>query len=231
MNLDFIRGIQILIIAFLSYIITITFAGWFESWMAKKMGDDTPEQLGFLTLNPLDHFNVFGFAAVLWSTFYSNLLPFQFIPGWGRYIPLLPDTMRGKNLKQRAFVEFMGRSIAHLILLIIFSVIGASCGLFNLHTVRPFMAHESSSFMQVIFNLLIFIQRQNLVLFVIHCVLGIFKYLLHFYVPRIQDISIERIVFAFIALSLGIYILSPLLETFVHLLIGLIQFAILKIRL
>jgi len=231
-TLDFIRGIQMLIIAFLSYIITITFAGWFESWMAKKVGDDTPEQLGFLTLNPLEHFNVFGFAAVLWSTFYASLLPFQFIPGWGRYIPLLPDTMRGKNLKLRAFIEFMGRSVAHLILLIVFTIIGAMYGFFNLHALNPVMiANNPTSFIQVMFNLFIFIQKQNLVLFVIHFVLGIFKYLLQFYVPKIHEISISRILLAFVVLSLGIYILSPILESFVYLLIGLIQFAILKMRL
>ena len=228
MTLDFIRGIQTLIIAFLSYVITITFAGFFESWVAKKMGDDTPEQLGFLTLNPLDHFNVFGFAAVLWGLFYARLLPFQIIPGWGRYIPLLPDTMRGKNLRLRGFVEFMGRAIAHLILLLtMITIIFLMCKNSGSDVVT-FLMHikQGSSFSQVITTLLLSIYQQNLVLFVVHFVVGIFKYIFHFYVPRLDTISIERVIVSCILLSLGIYLVSPILEKFLKLLIGLVQLII-----
>lgn len=228
MTLDFIRGIQTLIIAFLSYVITITFAGWFESLVAKKMGDDTPEQLGFLTLNPLDHFNVFGFAAVLWGLFYARLLPFQFIPGWGRYIPLLPDTMRGKNLRLRGFVEFMGRSLAHLILLLITTAVifmmckNAGCDVLN------FIIHlnQGSSFTQVITTLLLSLYDQNLILFIVHVVIGIFKYVLHFHVPRLQDVSMSRIILGCLVLTLGVFILRPILQDFVFLLIKLLQLII-----
>ncbi len=53
----------------------------------------------------------------------------------------------------------------------------------------------------------------------------------NFYIPKFNEISISRIFLGIIALTLGIYILSPLLETFVYVLIGFIQFAILKMRL
>ena len=109
MRLEIISGIHTLIIAFIFYVVTITFAGWFESLVAKKVGDDVPEQSGFLTLNPLEHFNVFGFAAVLWGIFFAHALPFQFIPGWGRYIHLMPDNIRGDYYKLRIFVEYIGR--------------------------------------------------------------------------------------------------------------------------
>ena len=31
----------------LAYIIVVPIAGYARAWMAKKMGDDTPEELGF----------------------------------------------------------------------------------------------------------------------------------------------------------------------------------------
>lgn len=231
MNLDLIRNLQIIIIAFLSYIITVTFTGWFESYIAKKMGDDTPEQLGFLSFNPLDHFNVFGFAAVLWNLFYANLLPFGIIPAWGRYIPLLPDTMYGKNLKLRAFVEFMGRALGNLILLMVVTLLGASMGLFNMHTAHPALTIHPSSFVESILGLLFFMYQQNLMLFVFHCVLGVFKYIFHFYLPRFQELSFQKIIIGCLVLSLALFIIQPLLVTFVYIIIDVLQQFLLKVGL
>jgi hypothetical protein len=233
MNLDFIRGLQIIIIAFLSYIITVTFTGWFESFVAKQMGDDTPEDLGFLSLNPLDHFNVFGFAAVLWNLFYGHLLPFGIIPAWGRYIPLLPETMHGKNLKLRAFIEFIGRSMGNLIILIAVTFISAAYGLFNIHTYESIkvMTTNPSSFVASMWNLLLFIYYQNLMLFVFHFILGVFKYVMHFYVPRFQELSMQKIIMGCIILSLGIFIFQPVLTGFVYIIINLVQSLILKMGL
>lgn len=233
MNLDFIRGLQIIIIAFLSYIITVTFTGWFESFIAKQMGDDTPEELGFLSLNPLDHFNVFGFAAVLWNLFYGHLLPFGIIPAWGRYIPLLPETMHGKNLKLRAFIEFIGRSMGNLIILIAVTCISAAYGLFNIHTYESIkvMTTNPSSFVASMWNLLLFIYYQNLMLFVFHFILGVFKYVMHFYVPRFQELSMQKIIMGCIILSLGIFVFQPVLTGFVYIIINLVQSLILKMGL
>lgn len=224
MNLDFIRGVQIVIIAFLSYTITVTFTGWFESFIAKKMGDDTPEQLGFLSFNPLDHFNIFGFAAVLWDAFYGHLFALRIIPAWGRHIPLLPDTMSGKNLRLRAFIEFLGRAFGNLIILI--TVAFTSAVIFKTYILdsSQFMPSSIYSLQQ----LFIFLYRQNLTLFVLHVVLGLFKYIIHFYVPRLQMVSLQRILIGFVILTLSIFILAPLLESFVNLLSGLVFLAILR---
>jgi len=233
MNLDFIRGLQLIIIAFLSYIITVTFTGWFESFIAKKMGDDTPEELGFLSLNPLDHFNVFGFAAVLWNLFYGNLLPFGIIPAWGRYIPLLPETMHGKNLKLRAFIEFIGRSMGNLIILILVTFISAAYGMFNIHSYGSVMVMTTnpSSFVASMWNLLLFIYYQNLMLFVFHFILGVFKYVIHFYVPKFQELSMQKIIIGCVILSLGVFVFRPVLTGFVYIIIDLVQSLILKMGL
>ena len=184
MRLEIIKGLQLLIIAFISYIITIPFAGWFESYIAKKVGDDVPEQSGFLTLNPLEHFNVFGFAAVVWGIFLEHLLPFRFIPGWGRYIQLVPDNIYGAYYRLRVLIEYMSRSVAHFILLVTSVVImmllcGASHVHVDMYGVGAMVAQNAPSMKMVFVSLLLFMVQQNLMLFVIHFIIGIFKYLIY----------------------------------------------------
>lgn len=64
---------------FLAYLVVVTVAGAFRAWVAKKMGDDTAEYLGLLTLNPLAHVDLMGLAFL-----------FLFLFGWGRYVPINP---------------------------------------------------------------------------------------------------------------------------------------------
>lgn len=216
MRLEFISVLYKLIIAFISYIITITFAGWFESLVAKKVGDDAPEQLGFLTLNPLEHFNVFGFAALLWGEFYSHALPFQLIPGWGRFIPLVPDNIFGRYYKLRIFTEYVSRSIAHFILLVVCATsLMVLVGADHVYNLMPRLTGDVTSLSAVLISLLNFMIRQNIILFVIHFVVGLFKYLSYFYLPRFQEISFMTIVYSFIALVIGLSIFGPMLELLV----------------
>lgn len=213
MRLEIITGLQLLIIAFISYVVSITFTGWFEAFVAQQVGDDVPEQAGFLTLNPLDHFNVFGFGAVLWGMFFSHLLPFQIIPGWGRYIPLMPDVIRGRHYKLRIFTEYVGRSLGHLIVLVVaVTLMMLVCGASHVQGVVPLFTSNTTSFKEALTFLLYFICQQNLVLFVIHFILGIFKYLIYFHMPKLQEVSFLTIFFGFILLVVGLSIFGPLLE-------------------
>lgn len=235
MRIEVINGIQILIIAFISYIITIPFAGWFEALIAKKVGDDVPEQAGFLTLNPLDHFNVFGFAAVLWGIFFAHALPFQLIPGWGRYIPLVPDNIRGQYYRLRIFIEYIGRSFAHLIILLcavtaMMVVCGPDHVMINMQTgLAAMMSSNTTSFIMVLVRLFLFICQQNLVLFVIHFILGLFKYLLYFHMPKLQEVSMTTMIFGFILLMIGLSLFGPLLEIFAAKLIEGIRLILLQV--
>ncbi|MBP6870265.1 hypothetical protein KBC04_05255 [Candidatus Babeliales bacterium] len=200
MRLEFIIGFQFLIIAFISYVITITFAGWFESLIALQVGDDAPEQAGFLTLNPLEHFNVFGFAALLWGVFYKDVLPISLIPGWGRYIPLIPDNINGSFYKLRVFIEYVGRSFAHLILLICAATCMMLLSGIHLHEMAPMAVTQMTSSRESIIGLLLFMCQQNLVLFAIHFILGIFKYIIYFHAPKIQEFSATTMILSFIGL-------------------------------
>jgi len=231
MRLELIHSLRYLIIAFLSYIITVTFAGWFESFVALQVGDETPADSGFLTLNPLDHFNVIGFAVVLWGLFYTQFSTFQFMPGWGRHIPLMPDTLRGKHLRKRIFIEYIGRSFGHLIILISTAIVMIQiAGVFNIEAMMVMMNASTSSFTESMMVLFLFLFQQNFVLFVIHFVLGIFKTLLYFHGPQFQEMTIQTMLFGFIGFMIGFILLSPILETFVLVLIKYIQSIMLYLR-
>ena len=63
-----------------AYLFSVTLSGWIEAWIAKKMGDDTAERSGLLSLNPLAHLDPFGFLILLYNTKF----------GWGKDIPVNP---------------------------------------------------------------------------------------------------------------------------------------------
>ena len=68
----------------LMYLVLVTAVGYFRALIAKWFGDDTPEQYGFLSLNPLVHADMMGLLALL----LLNV-------GWGRRVPINPDRIQG----------------------------------------------------------------------------------------------------------------------------------------
>lgn len=89
----------------LAYLISITFAGAFTAWVAQKVGDDTPADYGFLSLNPLIHVDFFGLIFLLLYRF-----------GWGKFIPRNPQNITGHYRYFKIFLEFIARSIAYAFL-------------------------------------------------------------------------------------------------------------------
>ena len=60
-------------------ILSLTVHEWAHAWSARKLGDDTAEKMGRLTLNPLVHIDLFG----------TILLPLLGIPfGWAKPVPV-----------------------------------------------------------------------------------------------------------------------------------------------
>ena len=59
-----------------------------SNWMAVKLGDDTPEREGKLTLNPFAHADIFGIIFMIIIGF-----------GWGRSATINPSNFKCKNKK------------------------------------------------------------------------------------------------------------------------------------
>jgi hypothetical protein len=105
LNVQIAETISGLIALLIAYAFSVTVAGWFAAWTALRMGDDTPEQEGFLTLNPMAHIDFLG-------TFF--LLLYRF--GWGKFIPMNPFNMHGRFRVIKILVAFLSKTFAHCVL-------------------------------------------------------------------------------------------------------------------
>ena len=69
----------------LAYFFMAIFSGYIQASLAKRLGDDTAEEHGFLTLNPFVYIDPIGFFAFLMTGF-----------GWGQQVPIDPRNFSGK---------------------------------------------------------------------------------------------------------------------------------------
>ncbi len=95
------------IIAFLvSFVIAISIHELMHAWSAYKLGDPTARDLGRITLNPVSHFEPFGFFGMVLIS-----IGFPFI-GWGKPVPVNPARFSGRFAHNRkagmALVAFAG---------------------------------------------------------------------------------------------------------------------------
>lgn len=106
----------------IAYFITVPAGGALRAWVAKKCGDSTPEDLGFLTLNPIAHCDTVGFIMLFFS-----YIGFRHFFGWGAFVPINPFNFTGRwgtvKLLFTSVADVVGYLISALfwmILLIIF---------------------------------------------------------------------------------------------------------------
>ncbi|HWV23859.1 MAG TPA: site-2 protease family protein [Thermomicrobiales bacterium] len=84
------RPLDDIIAILLSFVIAITIHECMHAWTAHKLGDDTGKNLGRITLNPLAHFEPFGFIGMVLIA-----IGYPFI-GWGKPVPVQPGNFRGR---------------------------------------------------------------------------------------------------------------------------------------
>lgn len=93
------------IILFCAYLLAVTPPGWFRSWVALRMGDETGKELGLLTLNPFAHISVVGLICFL--------LPFYRF-GWGRHVPVHRQAIYdGDNRNVKFAAALFADTLAH----------------------------------------------------------------------------------------------------------------------
>lgn len=89
---------------FIAYLGAVTIAGFFRAWTAKKMGDDTAEMMGLMTLNPVDHIDLVGLVFLVFFYF-----------GWGKYVPINPFNIHEPNRKWKLIATYLSDSCAYLL--------------------------------------------------------------------------------------------------------------------
>ena len=221
MRLELIEGLRIIIIALLSYIPTVAITGWFEAWVAKKCGDDVPEQFGFLTFDPMVHFNVIGFGVLLVGRLFGDYLPFfKDLPGWGRYMPLNPV----QSSRVLIFLQFTARAIAHFFLLL--SAFFILVGFMKTSYLQPVgdTLQSGSSVVQALLSVLLFFYRQNFVLCVIYFVIGLFRAALFLYFPQFHLFSSQHMVWAVLLLIVSVIVGSQLFEMLLSAIMSLLAY-------
>ena len=84
------------IAAFLiAFIVATSIHEFFHAWVATRLGDDTAQRLGRITLNPISHFDPFGFFGMVMIS-----IGFPFI-GWGKPVPVNPARFTDKRLRHQ----------------------------------------------------------------------------------------------------------------------------------
>lgn len=95
-------------VLFVAFLVSITLAGASQAACAKVFGDDTPEEAGYLSLNPLDHIHLIGFLMfLLLGAGFGPIQPIHTAHIWPNW----------KDLK--LFLIYMTKPAANLILAII----------------------------------------------------------------------------------------------------------------
>lgn len=80
-----------------------SFRGFFQAWIARKLGDETPANMGFLTMNPLAHIDPIGFICML-------------LVGIGFGKPIQFSSGNYKNIKRDGAIQILSAPVAGLIL-------------------------------------------------------------------------------------------------------------------
>lgn len=93
---------------FLAYLCAVIPANYVRSWVAKKFGDSTAEDAGFLTFDPFIHIDPIGFICLAF-----------FGLGWGRQTPVNPLNMTGKYRNTKIGITLFSGVLTNFILAIV----------------------------------------------------------------------------------------------------------------
>lgn len=77
------------------FVVAVTVHEFMHAFVALRLGDDTATKLGRLTLNPVVHFEPFGFMGMVLIS-----LGYSFI-GWGKPVPVSMSRLNGKGVEQK----------------------------------------------------------------------------------------------------------------------------------
>ena len=226
MKLETIHLLRYVIIACMCYVPTVTISGWFEAFMAKRMGDTIPEKSGFLTLNPLVHFNPWGFCLM-----FVNISGFGFA-AFGNLIPLTPEvfTKRWRNL--RAAGEFFARPLIHFFMMVFafLAMILVYKAIFTGIDSRIFVMQSSASSLDVsLCTLLTFFFQQNFFLFIISFVVAIYRLIIFIYFPGFEISSLLQSVIYILAFIVVILTLGMILQDLTQAFLFLMQYILVKV--
>ncbi len=134
----------------LAYFLIVIFSGYLQAYIAKKLGDRTAEDAGFLSLHPLVYFDPLGFALFFLTGF-----------GWSRPVPINPQRFTGRHKRLEAFFAYSSQAFANAVLaFLMMFIVTTTLGGFSQTLPLPafFVSHPAvkKAFGLVIFRMAIF---------------------------------------------------------------------------
>ena len=99
-------------------VIALCFHEYAHGWMAMKKGDNTAEQMGRLTMNPLVHMDMIG-TVVLPILAIMTSIPFFF--GWAKPVPFNPRNL--KNPKADTFWIALAGPLSNILLAVLSAIV------------------------------------------------------------------------------------------------------------
>ena len=101
-SLSFGFKLMIFLAFTLAVIFSLTIHEFSHSFVAYKLGDDTPKKMGRLTFNPMAHFDALGLFSFMFLGF-----------GWAKPVPINPFNF--KKIKRDTFLVSISGIVANLI--------------------------------------------------------------------------------------------------------------------
>ncbi len=95
MNGHSLPPVKQIVVVLASFIVAISLHEFMHAFVALKLGDTTAQRLGRVTLNPVSHFEPFGFMGMVLIA-----LGYNFI-GWGKPVPVNPSALKVLPADQR----------------------------------------------------------------------------------------------------------------------------------
>jgi hypothetical protein len=221
-----INTIKYLIAAIVVYFPIFTFTGFFAAWVAKKLGDDTAEREGLLTLNPVTHTSLFGIGVLLFTV----ISYFPDIFGFGRSALINEHNIKAPFRKVKYLIALLARPLANILLMCSSVLIWIS---FESLIVRPYsLDHAYPALISSVRLLYLMFRQLNMITSLLGLISGLVRFVMSFMFPNIREenlfviLGIELCLF-FILLNLiapylggMIIFIEILLGSFVGSLIG-----------
>ena len=226
MKLETIHLLRYVIISCMCYVPTVTISGWFEAFMAKRMGDTIPEKSGFLTLDPFVHFNPWGFCLM-----FANISGAGFA-AFGNLIPLTPEVLTKRWRYLRAAGELFARPLIHLVMMLFafLMMITVFKAVFIGMQDQIFMMKTPVSSLQVtLCTLLIFFFQQNFSLFIIFFFVGLYRLIVFMFFPEFELSSLLHSLFYIVAFAIVILTLGMMLQNITLSLLFLLQYVLVSL--
>lgn len=207
LNLDSIEQIQHFIALLIAYVPTVTISGFVEAWAITLAGDDTAEDAGFLTLNPLRHIDPIGIvflALIKW--------------GFGQRVPFNPANITSPMRALKFLGILFARPLTY-ILLMFFSILMLT--LFKAPESASLFVESSSTLKTALYLVIASLLGLNFTFFIIYSILGLATFLVEMLLPDAYSRGLGvSIVVAVVFPMILFMALQPYIQTFVTMLLN-----------